>query len=261
MSSPGVTKLAKRHIGKTRVWLDDNIGESIHIHIDEFRLDLTIEEFSLLKKDILDALELLYPIEGLDIRKINPVFLSIFLIDRLPDIEKVTIDEVMLNDIFIPKTKLFIFKKLIPLKQSKVVKALHGDTKENDRYRRSHYNNQTSTERLNLVLDSLSKYSYPYNGKYIILYNDEMEVRDGQHRAACLLHLYGNIRIPIMRIYFRNSEPSFWKLRFHRLVKVIRRFNVRNIAKLLLKTLRYTQFALYKILHKTMIQLINKEFQ
>ena len=41
------------------------------------------------------------------------------------------------------------------------------------------------------LFDSIKNHGYPYLDQYIILFNGENIVRDGQHRAAVLAHLYG----------------------------------------------------------------------
>ena len=48
MSNPGVITLANASSKKgrfRRFVVEDNIGESIHLHIDNMRVDFTIEEF------------------------------------------------------------------------------------------------------------------------------------------------------------------------------------------------------------------------
>ena len=49
MSNPGVIVLHSANCRGTnfkRFQVEDNIGESIHIHVDNMRFDFTIEEFS-----------------------------------------------------------------------------------------------------------------------------------------------------------------------------------------------------------------------
>lgn len=41
MSNAAVITLQKKKIGLHRVWLDDNFGEAIHVHVDDFRADLS----------------------------------------------------------------------------------------------------------------------------------------------------------------------------------------------------------------------------
>lgn len=42
-----------------------------------------------------------------------------------------------------------------------------------------------------------------------VVYNDELFVRDGMHRIACLYYLYGNIKIPVLRMRFSKSYISY----------------------------------------------------
>jgi hypothetical protein len=262
MSNPGVIKLAKKSVGKSRVWLDDNIGESIHIHIDDWRLDLTVEEFERLNDDLLEALELLYPTEGLNLKTINLVYLSLFLAERLPDLTKAKIDYVFLNEILAPKSFLRIFRKTIPLNKSRIYQVLCGKAKENDKYKISNHINQTSSERLNLILNSIKEKGYPYNNEYIILYNDEMLVWDGQHRAACLLFLYGNIEVPVLRLYFNknNKQPVLTNL-LSLTGKIYHKVNVRSILKFVHLLSCKIKYTLYKTLNNKEYKYINNKMR
>ena len=56
MSNPAVTKLVRDDIGNLRFWMDDNIGESVHIHLADFRMDLTVEELNTLSKELTDTI-------------------------------------------------------------------------------------------------------------------------------------------------------------------------------------------------------------
>ena len=51
MSNPAVTKLVRDRIGRLSFWMDDNIGESVHIHLADFRMDMTVEEIFALQKN------------------------------------------------------------------------------------------------------------------------------------------------------------------------------------------------------------------
>ena len=45
MSNPAVFKLAETVIGDQKIVIEDNIGESIHLHIGLVRIDMTVKEF------------------------------------------------------------------------------------------------------------------------------------------------------------------------------------------------------------------------
>jgi hypothetical protein len=53
MSNPAVITLVTEHITRLgTLKIEDNIGESIHIHLGDFRFDLTLSEFGVLVADI-----------------------------------------------------------------------------------------------------------------------------------------------------------------------------------------------------------------
>jgi hypothetical protein len=270
MSSPGVIELTKGTIGKTHIWLDDNIGESIHLHIDKLRLNFTNDDFTQLRDELLDIINIMYPVKGFDAREINPVYLSSVIIPLLPFLRETMIDEVFLEDLKIiepPKKGLInlltgnLFHKLFfyikPLSKSRCFKALQGNNKENNKPRLSLYINQTGMERLSKILNSIKTNGYPYKNKYIILSNDTMNIADGQHRASCLLYLYGNIKIPVMR--FCGSKKNNFK-------KHIMNY-IYEFVKYIAKKLRYykentgkIKFVLYRIMNEKYIKRIKKEF-
>ena len=203
MSNPGVIKLSKKTIHKSKVWLDDNLGESIHIHIDDFRADLTVEEFDKLCNDVGLSINALLDVEGFDCNKIDPVYLEFMLWKKLMKLRSVKLDKAKLGDMLAPGKE-----GIYPLPESRAVRALEGDTRENDVPRSSHHIGQTSQERLDQMYNSVKDNGYPVNDQYIILYGDDNIIRDGQHRAACLYKQHGNIEVPVMRLYFDGYKPE-----------------------------------------------------
>jgi hypothetical protein len=206
MSNPGVVKLRRGIVGNRKVWLDDNFGESIHIHIDDFRMDLTTEEFHLLHDDLCSTINEMLQIDNFDISTIDPVYLSLWFWPVLPRISRVVIDTIKLDDIICRHRGT---NKVTRLSQSVGVHALQGLSDDNEKYARlsALHIGQTEKERLLSALESIKKNGYPYQGQYIILHCDDNYIRDGQHRASCLYHLYGNIEVPVMRVYWEGYVP------------------------------------------------------
>jgi len=232
MSNPAVIKLQQKNIGKSRVWLDDNLGEAIHIHIDDIRVDLTTEEFDNIYHDIADAINAMVMVNGFDCNKIDPVYLEVLLWENLLHLKEVKKSTVKLGELLAPGKK-----GIYPLPESRAVRALNGDTKENDGPRLSHHIGQTSEERLNAMMDSIQKNGYPWNDDYIVLYGDDNIIRDGQHRAACLYKLMGDIEVPVVRYYFDNYVPEDVKKtrkKGYRIVSKIKEHihRIRNIKSL-----------------------------
>ena len=205
MSNPAVIKLQSGKIGKSKVWLDDNFGESIHIHIDDFRVDLTVSEFRKIYDDLCSAINELVNVDGFDVKKIDPVFLSVMLWQKLPELKKISYDKVRLGSMLAP-----VHSKIIPLADSMGLKALKGISNENNSFsRKSNHIGQDDNERMDTILQSIKKNGYPYNDNYIIMYGDDNIIRDGQHRASCLYYLYGDIEVPVLRLYFNHySSPK-----------------------------------------------------
>lgn len=225
MSNPAVIKLASSKVGKSNVWLDDNYGESIHLHIDDIRVDLTVEEFSNLYSDLCDILNNLVGVDNLDFRTIDPTFLSTMLWKELPNIVSAKVDKVNLADLLAP-----FHNKVYKLEDSVGVRALKGDSISGTGNRKSNLISQTEQERMSELLESVRKYSYPYNNQYIILYGEDNIIRDGQHRASCLYFLEGNIEIPVLRLYFKDyKSPVIHKYYNSSFFSFLRMFRARMV--------------------------------
>ena len=232
MSNPAVTKLVRGSVDTMSFWMDDNIGESIHIHLADFRLDLSAEDLHNLSEELKDTLNDLVRIDGFDCRSFDPVFLSRFLAPLLAHLKSIKIDTVSLADLKVCYDTKFGFVKYRTIRNSRAYKALNGDTRENDDNRGSHHIGQTSQERLDAMSKSVSMNGYPFDNHYIILYNNQMLIRDGQHRASCLLHENGNIEIPVMRLYFDDKvNIEYHESYFMQLLARIRAVKLISLVK------------------------------
>lgn len=239
MSNPAVIKLQKTNVSGMPVWLDDNIGESIHVHYGDNRVDLTNAEFKVLNDDLCEAINSLVNIEGFDCKKINPIYFKLLLAKDILKLEKITIDEMRIKDMFVAGKD-----GMVSIPNSRGVKALEGNPEENDVIRDSHHIGQTSEDRLNRVLRSIQEHGYPYQGEYIIFYNDENIIRDGQHRASCLWHLYGDISVPVMRFYMKDIKPFSPTPRWQR--SVLGRFLI-SARSAIKQPISFTKKHLYRI--------------
>ena len=218
MSNPAVITLASlnsRNRTFKRFEIEDNIGESIHLHVDNIRLDLSINEFidfsAMIRKTLMD-LDLL---DGHDINIFDAHFLY-DCADLLCGLSKISIEDVDLSDLkFIVRKN--VYKDLIQYRLSSVDKTpafryLNGDLQSFTNYNQFNYFGSNNKDRLLDLLDSFKSNGYPYQGKHIILFNGQNIVRDGQHRAAILAHLYGiNTRIKVMMFHFDDNRHYFKK--------------------------------------------------
>ena len=205
MSNPAVTKLQKKKIGKYNVWLDDNIGENMHLHINKFRADMDYETFAKLCSDLEVTINSLVDVEGFNASEMDPVFMEQLLCDErclLHDLERVSEEKLALSKLWVG------FKRVKRIKDSDYYKKLHSDKGE---YRKkgSDHNAQTPKERMDSCVEIIAQKGYPYDDKYIILYGDDNIIYDGQHRAVCLWEANGgDMEVPVQRYYFKGDRSK-----------------------------------------------------
>lgn len=215
MSNPAVISLASLSDVNFpyRFEVEDNIGEAIHIHYKELRFDLTIKEFYQLADEIEAILGKLLDVEGFHYKDFDEVAL-INMSNRLTDIEKALNDTIYLEDILVDTYNQNGNRIYDSLKNSRVLKALNGLPSENDNHFEINYYKADSAqkmsngERLIYVLNQIKTKGYPINQERITLFGDSNIILDGQHRAACLYYLYGNIKVPVKRLFLRENVAN-----------------------------------------------------
>lgn len=91
MSNPAVFRLNKSNIRGNVISIEDNIGESIHIHMGLVRFDLTTDELYNITNILLSVLNEQVSIEGFDLSEQNEYFLERIAL-KIPYIESVKED-------------------------------------------------------------------------------------------------------------------------------------------------------------------------
>lgn len=211
MSNPAVITLAHVRTMIGEFIVEDNLGEAIHLHFGEIRCDLTIREFEKLADDVGIALERFINVKGFFIDKFSAEFLfQLSECDQLHKLENICEETVSLGDIKVDTYNFLGVPTLKSIEHSRVIKALKGNTEENDQQKERNYYRVTNHQRLDTILESIIENGYPYNGKKVVLLNGSNKIYDGQHRAACMYYLWGDKEIPIYRLSFKNS--SFGKV-------------------------------------------------
>ena len=249
MSNPAVimlTDVATKSGGRFKV--EDNIGEAIHIHYDNFRIDLTIKEFLKFTDLIEDGLISLIDKQDFNISNFD----SSFLFDihyMLPDLESISLEKVFLSDLIVAKVGMFGIPSWGNLKDSRVYKSLRGDSIENNNYKQDNFFRQTNKERVESVSNMINEFGYPFNNEYVILFNNQPYIRDGQHRSASIYNKYGDIKVKVMRLQFTDNKynlsknlwlnsllPSLKYISYNVILKIYKRFKIlRKIKKLIYK--------------------------
>jgi hypothetical protein len=243
MSNPAVKILDEQNnrFGKfKRFQIEDNIGESIHLHIDNMRVDFTINEYLDFSNMIRDSLVELDILKGFDINNFDEKFLS-ETSKNLKNLIDIKIEEITLSELkFVVNSSSrryvnFKYKYTISqLPAYKYLKQLSDDFKNYSQYNYLGIDNES---RIKCLLDSIKENKYPYNENYIILFNNENYVRDGQHRAAILAHLYGqDKKIKIIRFYFSNNKHRINLLNTN--LKILLEYGFRMTIKIAKKILR-----------------------
>ncbi len=212
MSNPAVITLANASSKKgkfKRFVIEDNIGESIHLHIDNMRVDFSVKEFlrfsGMIKKSIL-KLDFLkgYSIENFDEHFLNNC------ICLLPKLKRIEIEEIELSELkCIVRTKYrsdLILQKLVNISETPAYKYLKGDKKSFLNYNQLNYLGMDNEDRLLKLVESIKNNGYSHSEKYLVLFNGQDIIRDGQHRAAVLSHFGIESKIKVMRFHFEGNK-------------------------------------------------------
>ncbi len=222
MSNPAVITLANASNSKNKIKrfvIEDNIGESIHLHIDNMRIDFNIEEYLSFADLIRNSLKELDFLCGYKLDDFDEHFLkecSVFL----PKLKSI-----MIEDIELSQMKCLVYSnirhdlkllKLEHISNTPAYKYLQGDKDEFLKYKQFNYFGIDNEKRLLEIVSSIKKNGYPFEDKHIVLFNSQNIVRDGQHRVAVLAHLHGlNSKIKIMRFNFMGNNHRFNMLKYN----------------------------------------------
>lgn len=239
MSNPGVIILTENYLnnhGSLRI--EDNIGECIHIHIGEIRIDLSIDSFFDLSSQLKSILFQMTS-EELSNHKFNYTFLEM-IGDGLLDLKTITVESININKLLIQTKGFFGLPIIRNLSKSRVFKGLNGNIKELEKYHQDNYYGYTNIDRMNYIFDSVKKNGYPFNAEYIVLFNYQNIIRDGQHRAASILKLYGSDKeIPIIRMHFYENKHNSSR---HPWIKTIFYWNkpkIKSLIKITYKNIKW----------------------
>lgn len=247
MSNPGVVTLSRKLLSDGQEFrVEDNIGEAIHFHYGDIRIDLTVSEFRSIVEIAKGTIEELVKAEGFVLGDFDPIFLDMFS-DKLLEVEAVKNDVICLEDIEIIRKGAMGLPIVRKLKESHMYRALQGDVKEYEEYAQENGWKETNLERLKRILESVSEKGYPFMNNYMFFFNQQNCIRDGQHRASCLYHLYGNKEVPIKRIYFKNNKYNVSR---HPWIEVLFCWDRKRINKLIRAVMRKVKHLCVRVVDK-----------
>ncbi len=208
MSNPAVIYLAEcktKSGGSFRI--EDNIGEAIHLHYENFRIDLTSDQFLSLGALINNAISEIIDVKDFDLKYFDPVFLA-NIGEDLTDLREMRFENILLNNLKIQRKGIFNLTVVSKLSKSRVIRAIKGDPKENDSYMQSNNYSESNQDRVDSIVSKIKSEGYPFNDQYIVLFNNQNIIRDGQHRASAL-YIEGETKmVPVIRLIFTNNAHN-----------------------------------------------------
>jgi len=243
MSNPAVITLSKasgKRLPIKRFVIEDNIGEAIHLHVDNMRVDFTIKEFLEFSKMIRGSLEEMNLLAEYKLESFDEYFLK-ECAPFLSDLNTIRVKKVRLLDlkciVNIPLHRDLILQRLLPITKTPAYLYLKGNKSKFKEYSQFNYHSCSNEERLNSILKSIKDNGYPYQDAHLILFGEENIIRDGQHRAAVLAHLYGvdydvDVQVfdfmssfHVFRVHGNNLKAlSFWLVRevYRRVKRIVK---------------------------------------
>ena len=176
-------------------------SEVLTVYIDNFAIKfLTLADAHIIIEEFYDYLNSQYPF-SYDFRNIDPIYFSLFFYDVLDKIQNIEFDTMNISDFRLLRKN----SSPVSLNESETWKALVSGqhTKIFTPFPSNHIID-SDKDRLEQCFESIKIHGYPFQNRYIILYNDEPYIRDGQHRACIIKYLWGNIDVPVLRFVLKN---------------------------------------------------------
>lgn len=207
MSNPAVYVLGETVINNMRIRIEDNLGESIHIHIGDFRIAVSIEEFYSIVEQFQKAADEILKYQGLKTDMFDYKAYDWDWLYRYESISKIEKKVVRIGDLLTKGESKVVpnIDVIVHVSGSRQYKALCGNQEELLRYKEKNEYGQSNLERLKNVAKYIDEKGYPYDDKYIIV-NQYNQIYDGDHRAAYLLKLKGEDEyIHVVQITFEDT--------------------------------------------------------
>lgn len=209
MSNPGVVLLASGTVGGQSFRIEDNIGEAIHIHWGNIRIDLSIKEFFDLAISCKDIIEKMINIDNFSFDLFDAIFLTQNCSSMI-NLDKLVFEDINVSDLLTDQYDDKGHRSYININESRVSKAIQGDLSIVNSWKQVNYFGDDNISRVNTIYNSIREHGYhpKSKGTYVVLHGPTNIVIDGCHRSSCVLNVYGNINIPIIRWYKKNESQN-----------------------------------------------------
>ncbi len=176
--------------------------EKIKIQALGLNSEYGIDSIGRVNDAIYDILNQEYGHYVLDFRVFSTTYLEHMLGVDIPNIKIVKFEQRKI-------TELFFYNRKEPKKAKIFEHELYKNLQKQEfDYERAETNYlfESNEERLRRILAEIGTNKKDF---YAVLYGDEDVVRDGTYRLACIYYLYGDLQVPVMRLYVSHPYYSY----------------------------------------------------
>lgn len=229
MSNPGVVTLENFTLPPSLpVRIEDNLAESVHVHVGPIRLDLSLAQMHTLAEDSSVLLDTFLSPFGLTVENFDRQFLG-EIGWMLKDLEGAQFKRVLVSELKVAvKRNRLRRHEIVPIPESEVIKAMHGKF---EGYSRTFKLPETrAKERIHRAKAISAMGEYGQTGERIVIFNDQMLIRDGQHRAAVLYSDNPDSKVEVICLKFRDNLHCIPRFPLLASAKNIRLRHVRRFA-------------------------------
>lgn len=224
MSNPGVILLAvhnKRGGCFEKMKIEDNLGESVHIHLDDYRIDLTIKEYQSFSELIWQALVELddLPNELKDSNFLSDTYRAVSYAKPIVNLKKTKLQSLS----FIKRyrwLRFFYLYSLVKIHQTPQYLYLTGESSGFEAYPQQNNLGITNIDRLKKRSIQLTESSIKDSNCVAVVFGDQsLVVRDGMHMCSILAHKHGptsevNV-LSVKNVGYRAkfNQPVIWSFK------------------------------------------------
>lgn len=200
MSNPSVFELLNETINGNNVTIEDNIGEAIHVHFGNLRLDLTVQEFFNIAEQLKEVLREIVILPNDDIANYDYNFVLKYY-DCWRYITKIQNCMINTQTLKICCADEGNIKKYVPIKESVYYNYYLSGNTIVDTYENENFIFERNSERADYILNIIKKSSLDSFKEPIVIDSDGI-VLDGEKRISALCYLQGDADIAVKRFYF-----------------------------------------------------------
>lgn len=142
---------------------------------------------------------------NIDFRVFSPTYLEHMLGVDIPKIERVSISKERISSLKLYERNGVKTPTKVGISEHSLLKKIQQGFSD-EACKSTNHIFENNAQRVDGVMEEIYKSMYIYP---IVVYGEEDLVRDGTHRLACLYHLYGDIEVPVIRVYVDKPFYSY----------------------------------------------------